>query len=73
MKTPDSLHKLSSIESGSLLREFLVFPKMIEQFATVAEVHDEIKFGVGLESVVQLYDEGTCDLLEDVPLSLGLD
>lgn len=42
---------------------------MEEEFTSVEEVHYEVKFGFGLEGVVELYDEGTVNLFKNISLS----
>ena len=46
---------------------------MVEQLATIEEIHHKVQLGRRLESIVQLDDEGAIDLLEDISLSLRLD
>jgi hypothetical protein len=41
---------------------------MIEKFTSIEEVHDKVKFGFGLERVVQIHDEWVLNLFEDMPL-----
>jgi hypothetical protein len=42
---------------------------MVEQFPPIHEVHDEVEFVIGLESVVEVDDERTLDLFKDISLS----
>ena len=44
---------------------------MKEKFASIQEIHNEVEFCVGLESIVQLYNEGTVNFLKDVSFSYG--
>jgi hypothetical protein len=42
---------------------------MEEKFSSIKKIHDEVKFGVCLECVVELYDERTADFLKDISFS----
>ena len=68
-----SLHQLRSIEAGTPLAELLVFAQVVEKLSSIEEVHHEVELCGCLESVVQLDDEWTVDLLEDVTLGLCFD
>ena len=68
-----SLHQLRSVEAGTPLAKLLVLSQVVEKLAAVQEVHHEVELCWGLESVVQLHDEWTVDLLEDVSLGLSFD
>jgi hypothetical protein len=41
---------------------------MIEKFTSIEEVHDKVKFGLGLERVVKLDDKWTFNLLKNISL-----
>ena len=73
MEAAHSLHQLRSVEAGTPLAELLVLAQVVEKLATVQEVHHEVELSWGLKSVVQLHDEWTVDLLEDVTLGLCFD
>jgi hypothetical protein len=45
---------------------------MPEQLSTIQKIHDEVKFLLCLESIVEIHDEGVFDFLEDFSLSLML-
>ena len=68
-----SLHQLCSVEAGTPLAELLVLAQVVEKLAAVQEVHHEVELCWSLKSVVQLHDEWTVDLLEDVALGLRFD
>jgi hypothetical protein len=35
---------------------------MVEEFTSIAEIHDEVELVISLEGVVQIHDEGILDL-----------
>ena len=45
---------------------------MEEQLTAVEEIHNEVELSIGLEGVVQLNDEGTVDLFQNVTFCLCL-
>lgn len=45
---------------------------MIEKFAAIKEVHDHIKFVLGLKSVVHLHQKRTLNVLKDLTLGLRM-
>ena len=69
MQASDGLNHLRRVETRSLLAKLGILSQVSEQLTTVAKVHDEVKFGVSLERVVQLDDERAIDLLQDMALS----
>lgn len=68
MQAPDGLNKLGSVKTRPFLVELLVRTQVVKELSTVAEVHDEVEFGVSLECVVELDDEWAYDLLKDMAL-----
>ena len=73
MEAAHSLHQLRSVKASTPLAELLVLAQVVEKLAAVQEVHHEVELCWGLESVVQLHDKWTVDLLEDVSLGLSFD
>ena len=67
------LNELRSVEAGTPLAELLVFAQVVEKLSSIEEVHHEVELCGCLESVVQLDDEWTVDLLKDVTLGLCFD
>lgn len=68
VEAAEGLDELCCVEACAPLAKFLVLPQMVEQFTAVQKVHHEVELGRCLESVVQLHDEWTVDLFEDVSL-----
>ena len=71
MQASDCFNKLCSVKTSSSFRELCLLSKMKEKFASIQEIHNEVEFCVGLESIVQLYNEGTVNFLKDVSFSYG--
>ena len=69
MQTSECFHELRSIEARSPLRELLILPQMVEELASVEEVHHKVELCWCLESVVKLDDKWTVNLLQDVSFS----
>ena len=69
VETTEGFDELGRVETGSPLTKLLVLAQMVEELATVQEVHHEVEFGGRLESILELYDERAVDLLKDVTLS----
>ena len=69
VEAAESLDQLGRIETCSSFAELRVLAQMVEQLTTVEEVHDEVELGGRLEGVMQLHNERTVDLLENVSLS----
>ena len=59
----------SSVESGSLLRELEIIPKVPEEFTPIEEVHHKVELVVSLKSIVQVNNECTLHLLKDLSFS----
>lgn len=72
METSDRFNELCSVEASTSLREFRLLTKMEEQLTAVKEIHNEVELSIGLEGVVQLNDEGTVDLFQNVTFGLRL-
>lgn len=69
MQAAEPLHELSCVETGPPFTELLVLSQVVKQFSTIQEIHHEIQLGRRLECVMQLDDERTIDLLQDISLS----
>ena len=69
MQAAESLHELGCIEHGTSLRELLVLAQVVEQLASVEEIHHKVELSGGLEGVAKLHDEGAVDFLKDISLS----
>jgi hypothetical protein len=37
---------------------------VIEEFSSIAEIHDEVELVISLEGIVQIHNEGILDLFE---------
>ena len=72
MQAAEGLHKLGRVEHGTSLRELLVLAQVVEQLATIEEVHHKVELGGRLERVVKLHDEGAVNFLKDISLSYSL-
>jgi hypothetical protein len=68
MQALNSLDHLSGVEACSSLGKLVVLAEVVEELATVEEVHDEVQLGIGLEGVVKIHNEGALNLLKNVPL-----
>ena len=69
MEAAESFDQLRCVEACPSLTELLIFTQMVEQLATVEEIHDEVELGRCLESVVQLDNEWTVNLFQDISFS----
>lgn len=71
MQTPESFYDLSCINFGSLFSKFLLFTQIREQLSAIEEVDNKVKFGISLESVVQMHYVRVFNFLENIPFCLG--
>lgn len=69
MQASDGFDKLCCVEASSSFRELCLLSKMEEKFPSIEKIHNKVEFGVGLESIVQLYNEGAVNFFKDVSFS----
>lgn len=69
MQASERLYKLRCVKTGSPLTELLVLSQMVEQLASIEEIHHKVQFGRRLERIVQFDDERAVDLFKDISLS----
>ena len=63
MQAPQSVNNLCGVNFRSLFTELLIFPQVSEQFSTIQEINDEVKFCLSLESIMQSYNIRIFDFL----------
>ena len=69
VQASERLNKLRSVKAGPTLAELLVLSQVVKKLAAIEKIHHEVQLGGCLERIVQLDNERTVDLLQDIPLS----